>query len=190
MQSEVQGIIQYWIAGMIADVSQNDGVSAGKRHSSAIVPVNPGAESYDKKQRAVRSQPSKSSPQRMHLFSHALQIRADFSGRLATLPAVFFQRLGDQGIQSARHRRVYVACGGWRLVKNGLVDRSLRLARKGMPARRHLVQNQAEGEQIGAGIQLFFPNLFGGHVAGGADRDPCAGQSSSESVEKRFARPF
>src|SRR5258706_16096476 len=57
-----------------------------------------------------------------------------------------------------------------------------------MPARRHLVQNQAEGEQICAGIQLFFPNLFRRHITGGANRGSCAGQSSSESFENRFAR--
>ncbi len=65
-------------------------------------------------------------------------------------------------------------------MEDQVVDDCGRLAREGAPAGRHLIQNQAEGEDVGAGIHLFLTYLLRRHIAGGAQSSPRAGQGLAE----------
>jgi len=91
-------------------------------------------------------------PHRMHLSLDALDIFTHLGGRLVSSRVVLLQRFGDDGVQSARDRRVQIMRWGWRLIENRVVDDCRRLAREGTLASRHLVQDQPEGEQVRAGV--------------------------------------
>ena len=76
----------------------------------------------------------------------------------------------------------------WGAIENGIEDQAGGVAAEGERSGGHFVENCAEGEQIGAGVEFFAANLFGRHVRHGAERrtgtgemfgiDPEGGESS------------
>jgi hypothetical protein len=67
-----------------------------------------------------------------------------------------FELGGKPGIETHRGR----GCAVQDLVEND----SRSLAAKWNHSRRHFVEDDAEGEQIGAGIERLAPHLFGRHI--------------------------
>jgi hypothetical protein len=53
-------------------------------------------------------------------------------------------------------------------IQDGFESNPGRVAVERTLASGHFVEHHAEGEEVGAGVELFATNLFGGHVAHGA----------------------
>src|SRR5208337_1713211 len=68
--------------------------------------------------------------------------------------------------------------GDWRLVENRSMDYHRRVAAESPPAGSHLVQDQAQREDVRASIQLFAAHLLRRHISGGAHCDADAGKAS------------
>ena len=62
------------------------------------------------------------------------------------------------------------------MVQDGIFENRGRVSAEGALPGRHLVENQAEGEQVGARIQLLAAHLLRRHVARGAHRRAGAGE--------------
>src|ERR1700758_319092 len=60
------------------------------------------------------------------------------------------------------------------MVQNGVVNRSRRLATESPLTGRHLIQHQAEGKEIGAGIKFLAVDLLRRHVTRCPDRQACS----------------
>ena len=95
--------------------------------------------------------------------------------RLIAARTVLFECPGDDPRQRTRHGSVQRLCRGRRRPENGLLHRHRRGACKRPQARRHLIEHQAEREQVGPSVELFPAHLLRRHVAGRADggTDPC-----------------
>ena len=64
--------------------------------------------------------------------------------------------------------------------QDGVRDKPRGLAPERQNAGHHFVENDAKGEQVGARVEFFSPNLFGRHVGHGADG--CSGISAQIPV--------
>ncbi len=99
----------------------------------------------------------------------ALQIGAHLGSVLVAQVAIFFERLVDDvlklerqvGIQADRHQGS--------AIQDGVEDHAGSVAAKGREPGSHFVEDDAEGEKIGAGIEVLAPHLLGRHVGDGAE---------------------
>ncbi len=58
----------------------------------------------------------------------------------------------------------------------GVIDVASTFAAKGHSAGHHFIENGAEGEQVGAGVEFFASHLLRRHIGDGAERSAGAGQ--------------
>ncbi len=61
-------------------------------------------------------------------------------------------------------------------MQNGFEDDAAGVSTKGKRARRHFVEDDAEGKEIAASVEIFAADLFGRHVGDGAERAAGAGE--------------
>ena len=61
-------------------------------------------------------------------------------------------------------------------VQDGFEDDAAGVSAKGKRARRHFVEDDAEGEEVAASVEIFAADLFGRHVGDGAERAAWAGE--------------
>src|SRR6476659_2250294 len=78
--------------------------------------------------------------------------------------AILLQALADDAIQFLRQARIQSHRGRGRAIQDAVEDLSRRVAMEWRPARRHLVQDDAEREQVSARVQLLTAYLLGRHV--------------------------
>src|SRR4029077_16637090 len=88
------------------------------------------------------------SARRVRIALQALQIGAEVRRRAIAQPAVFFQRLVDDLFELRRDGWIETRGRRRRTVENGLEHYSRCISQKGLPARRHFVQNKSEREQV------------------------------------------
>ena len=61
-------------------------------------------------------------------------------------------------------------------MQNGFEDDAAGVSTKGKRARRHFVEDDAEGKEIAASVEIFAADLFGRHVGDGAERAAWTGE--------------
>ena len=75
---------------------------------------------------------------------------------------------GRSGLMPSRRRRL--------AIEDGVEDFGGAVAAEGKLARGHFVEDGAEGEEIGAGVEILGAGLLGGHVGDGAESAARAGE--------------
>jgi len=106
----------------------------------------------------------------------SLQVGAQFRGVLVADVTIFLQRLVDDAFQAVGNIGIQTHWRSWRPVQNGVEGGSRSVATEWQPSGGHFVEHHAEGEKIGAGVNVFAPNLLGRHVGDGAHRGPWTGE--------------
>ena len=115
-------------------------------------------------------------PAGVRVALQALQVGQQVGGGLVADAAVLLERLVDDAFQFGGQFRVQ-APGRYRgPVQDGIEDDRGGSAGKRQAPCRHLVEDGAEGKEIGAGVKLFAPRLLGRHIGHCAESDPGAGQ--------------
>src|SRR6266478_915617 len=112
-----------------------------------------------------------------------LEILQQIIGGLITLLSVLLKRSGDYRLQRVWYVRIQIVRRCWCSIENRVVDYRHGLARKSPLAGRHLVQDQSEGEKVGARVQLLLSHLLRGHIAGG----PCSRSRASQTCRNLLA---
>ncbi len=79
--------------------------------------------------------------------------------------AVLLERLVDDALQFGRDIGIQTNGGSRGTFENGVKDYSRRVTSERHGACGHLVENSAEGEQVGSGIELFSFRLLGRHIS-------------------------
>ena len=102
----VQGIVEDRVTGLIAEIGENHGVIGGKPEGVADAPVDPASRSHRKYQHGRGDPLPEVAHQAPLLTPQRLQIRAHIGRGLVPLVAFLLQRLGDDGFQPGRNRRV------------------------------------------------------------------------------------
>src|SRR5580692_9616854 len=74
----------------------------------------------------------------------------------------------DDVFELGRNIGVEANRGGGSSIENRFEKNAAGLAAKGKRAGAHFVEHRAEGEKVGAGVEVFAPNLLGRHVSDGA----------------------
>ena len=113
---------------------------------------------------------------RLRVALQALEIRTHVGRVLIAQAPILFDRLEDHIVQPRRDGRLHAGRRRRLLVQNRGRDDGAGRAGECRPPDRHLVQHQAEREQIGSRVELFAAQLLGRHVGHGADGAAGAGQ--------------
>ncbi len=96
------------------------------------------------------------------------EIECDVAGGMETRLGILFQAMLHDALQRRRNIAIGLAEVGRILLEDGAHGVGRRLAVEGALAGEHLVENGAEGEDVGAGIDGLAANLLGRHIARGA----------------------
>jgi hypothetical protein len=75
--------------------------------------------------------------------------------------AILLERLGDEAFQLVRNLAIHTPGRGGRRVENGIDDHNRCAAGERLTPRRHLVEDDAEREQIRAGVERLAAGLLG-----------------------------
>src|SRR5260370_38229825 len=89
---------------------------------------------------------------------------------------MFLERVINDVFEAGRQVRIKAHGRQRRFVKNGIEHGRGGLSAKGKLSGGHLVEHDAEGEKIGAGIQILAESLFRRHVGNAAKRGGRAGE--------------
>src|SRR5690242_7431570 len=92
----------------------------------------------------------------------ALEVRGKVRGGAITQRAIFFERLIDDVLELRRDRRVQARSGNGGAIEDGLEDDSGSVPGKGLLAGSHFVEDEPQGEEVGALVELFAAHLLGG----------------------------
>lgn len=114
-----------------------------------------------------------------------LQVRANFRRVLVAELAILHQTLADDVLEFRRHLGIELHSGRRRAIQNRVEDQSRAVTVKGHRPGCHLVQHNAEREQIGAGVEVLRPHLLGRHVRHRSERTPWTGQISDRRQGRR-----
>ena len=101
-----------------------------------------------------------------------LQVRDELPGRGVTALGILLQGLVENPDQPVGKGRIRRGGRGRRLVEEGVEERGECPASKRAPSGRHLVEHDAQREEVGADVHLLPEGLLGRHVAGGAEHRP------------------
>ena len=125
--------------------------------------------------RRLRSREDRAAPG-IGVALQPLQVGAHVGGGLVAQAWVLLQRLVDQVFQLGRNLRIEPHRRDRRFVQDGIEHRCAGVAAKRQCARQHLVENRAEGKQVGAHVQFLAQRLLGRHVGRRTHRRARAGQ--------------
>ena len=89
------------------------------------------------------------------------EVGSQIGGALIAQGAIFLQGFVDDALQIGGHVGIEAHRRDGGCVENGFEDLGGTAAVKGERAGRHLVENDAEGEEIGAGVEIFGARLLG-----------------------------
>ena len=173
-----QAFIKDGVPCLVLEVGQNDRVFVGELEFWMRATVENAGESRDNDNDAVSAATTKRLIKRFRSplpGSSALLLKAgsDFRRILKALLALFLQAPLDYLFDGRRRQTAQ----GFRLaVLNGIVQDSLGLAGEGALAGGHLVQHQAEGEDVGARVERLAAYLLGRHVSRRAQLHAGAGE--------------
>ena len=107
---------------------------------------------------------------RVHVALQAREIGLQVRGRLVAQVAVLLERLVEDAPELGRERGIQLR-GRERIpVQDRVEDDRGRLAREGQRARRHLVEDRPEREEVRARVRELPARLLGGHVRHRAHR--------------------
>src|SRR6476646_11634242 len=89
-----------------------------------------------------------------------------------------------------RRRNVWIHASGrqWVAVKYGVSDETRSDSVKGKSSGRHLVENDPEGEEIRAAVELLGPYLLRRHVGHGPQRCSWNSEMFISDIRKRLCR--
>src|SRR6516225_9571380 len=93
------------------------------------------------------------------------QVGENLGGVLVPQVTIFLETLAHDALQAGRD---IAGQSGDLPIEHRIEERASALPTKGAGAGRHLIQNNAEGEQIGSGVEGLRANLLGRHVCSGA----------------------
>ena len=102
----------------------------------------------------------------------ALEVRAYIGGAAVPKLPVLLQRLVDDGLELRRHVRVDARRRRRLPIEELIENHCRRLATEGRMPGRHLVQDDAEREQVCSRVQLLSSRLLGRHVGHRSERHP------------------
>jgi hypothetical protein len=95
---------------------------------------------------------------------------------LAAEIGIFFEGFVDQFFESRWEIGVEADRRYGGTVEDAVEDNTAGIAAKWESAGGHFVEDDAEGEEIGAGVEFPAADLFGGHIGDGADGSAGAGE--------------
>ena len=108
------------------------------------------------------------------------EIGAHFGGGLIAEVAIFFEGFVEDVLKLGREIGIEANGGNGSAFKNGIENERGGLAAERKLAGGHFIEDAAEGEEIGAGIQFPALHLFGGHIGNGAERGAGTGEQRIE----------
>src|SRR6202041_3801827 len=155
----VTEVFVLWIAGSILEWQDRDRVN------------DPGDS-----RRADTTGSHGGSPARLGVSLQPLQFNLDIARALETQVSVLLQGPADHLLQQRWDVGVDLYGIHWITVEDGFRDEGRAGALKGQPSRRHLIENDAEREQIRAAVQFLGPRLLGGHIENRSNRYSWAGE--------------
>ncbi len=106
----------------------------------------------------------------------ALKVGADVGGVLIAEVAIFLEALADDFFESGREIGIEAKRRDGSSIEDFFEDDAGGFAVEGKLAGGHFVEDDGEGEEIGASVEIFGADLFGGHVGYGADGGAGAGE--------------
>ena len=112
---------------------------------------------------------------RLEIALQIFQVVAEILHRLVTVLGIFDERPADDPADVARQRRVDVGDRSRCVLDDRGDHRDGRVALKRPLARGHLIQDHAEGKDVGPMIERLALGLFGRHVGRGPDDSAVAG---------------
>ena len=101
-------------------------------------------------------------------IGEGFQVEGHIAGRLKTFGGIFFQAVAHDAFERGRNIAIGLGEVGRILFQDGAHGLDGGFAVEGALAGEHLIENGAEGEDVGARVGGLAANLFGRHVAGGA----------------------
>ena len=93
--------------------------------------------------------------------AEALEIGTEFGGGLAAEVAIFFERLVDDVFEFGREFGMEPKRRNRSAIENGFGDDAGSFAAEGERAGGHFVKNDAEREEVTAGVEFLAADLFG-----------------------------
>ena len=137
--------------------------------------------------RSLRRRSNARRGSRLRFAQRARQIDPHVGGALVAQLGALLQRFIDDAFELRRDARVQPDRRRGRLVDDGIGDRSRAVAREWQDARGHLIEDDAEAEEVGARVQLFAQRLLRRHVGDRSHRRPRRRQfvGSRERLSRR-----
>ena len=105
----------------------------------------------------------------------ALKIGADVGGVVVAEVAIFLEAFGDDFFELEREFGIEAERRSWFAAEDFFEDDAGGFAGEGQLASGHFVEDDGEGEEVGASVEIFAADLFGRHVGDGANGGAWAG---------------
>ena len=183
----LERVVEHGLAGRVHEIRNHDGIAFGERARAPGVDEQADADrgsenrggrdpgprhAAPNRRRCARRRRRGSRRQRCSAALEPLQIRAQIGGGLIAQLAILLERLGDDAIELRGQQRRERRRRRRHTREQRLEHSDRRRARERQPARRHLVADDAAGEEIGAAIDVAASRLLRRHIRHGAERDP------------------
>ena len=187
------------VAGRVLERQHRDGPDRGAPRARAVEKPRSHGEGHEKAERPEHEKAAAPAPRRGRHRARAggpvalevPQVHHEIAGRGVPALPVLLQALADDALELRRHalaRRPQLD----RCRVADLVDRlGGGVADEREPARRQLVEDDAQAEEVGASVEVLAQGLLGAHVGHRAHHDPGLGPRLRDllAVEKARAVP-